>query len=41
MLDYEARLRFIKEIIEPVWNSEEAKEGVNAFLNKRRPPWQG
>ena len=30
-----------REIVEPVFSSEDAEEGAKAFAEKRRPVWQG
>jgi enoyl-CoA hydratase/carnithine racemase len=37
----EAALRAESEAFERVFHSEDAREGVTAFLEKRTPSWQG
>ena len=39
-MDYLGRLSLIEHICSPVWNSEDAAEGRQAFYEKRKPIWK-
>jgi enoyl-CoA hydratase/carnithine racemase len=36
-----AALRAARHLFQPVYASEDAKEGPRAFAEKRKPVWQG
>jgi enoyl-CoA hydratase/carnithine racemase len=40
-LEYDAALRYLREAIVLVSRTEDAKEGISAFFEKRKPVWRG
>jgi enoyl-CoA hydratase/carnithine racemase len=40
-LEYNAALRYLREAIVLVSRTEDAKEGISAFFEKRKPVWRG
>ena len=40
-LDYDSIMALSDRIISPVVNSEDTKEGIKAFVEKRKPVWKG
>ena len=39
-IDYEQLLHRMKSLIVPVVNSENTREGMNAFIERRKPRWK-
>ena len=40
-LEYDAALRYLREVIVLTSRTEDAQEGIRAFLEKRKPVWRG
>jgi 1,4-dihydroxy-2-naphthoyl-CoA synthase len=40
-LDYPGALRYLRELTTLVFLSDDAREGVTAFFEKRAPRWSG
>ena len=40
-MEYDAALRYLREIVVLASRTDDAREGIRAFFEKRRPVWQG
>jgi enoyl-CoA hydratase/carnithine racemase len=40
-MEYGTSLRYVREVITLVGLSDDGREGIGAFLDKREPQWKG